>query len=178
MNFSVNEFCHFYHCVWKSKKMSHSTLRAKRATFTFIKNAQNRQFCWLFEKLKLGVKQCYQSGHFWKCDILSFLNNVKVHAWCKLRQNYNFCQKIANQDIWIFTLKLSSWKHFFFLFLNKKLFFATVCTPDKTKLLLVIKQKVHRCIAIVNLESLTLKNQPPKSFSKDNLFRRRIMAQK
>ena len=35
------------HSVWKSQKMSHKTLRAKRATFTFIKNAKNGQF-WRF----------------------------------------------------------------------------------------------------------------------------------
>ena len=47
------------HSVWKSNKKSHSTLRAKRVTFTFwvdkssLKMQKN-------EKLKLAVKQCYQ----------------------------------------------------------------------------------------------------------------------
>ena len=47
------------HGVWKLQKKSHSTLRAKRATFT-----KNGQFWWFFENLKLAVKQCYQTGHF------------------------------------------------------------------------------------------------------------------
>ena len=41
------------HGVWKSQKKSHSTLRAKRATFTcqkFIENAKNGQF-WRFLKI-------------------------------------------------------------------------------------------------------------------------------
>ena len=42
--------------VWKSQKKSHSTLRAKRATFTLIKNAKNSQFWRVFENLKLAVK--------------------------------------------------------------------------------------------------------------------------
>ena len=33
-----------YHGVWKSRKESHSILRAKRATFIFHKNAQNGPF--------------------------------------------------------------------------------------------------------------------------------------
>ena len=58
------------HGVWKSQKKSHSTLPAKRATFTFlsgqklIKNAKNDPFWRVFENLKLAVKQCYQTGQF------------------------------------------------------------------------------------------------------------------
>ena len=58
------------HGVWKSQKKSHSSLRAKRATFTFwmdkssLKNAKNGQFWRVFENLKLAVKQCYQTGQF------------------------------------------------------------------------------------------------------------------
>ena len=66
--------------------MSHSTLRAKLATFMsvqkFIKNTKNGPFWRIFENLKLAVKQCYQTGQFqldkkwckmpkFKCDILS-----------------------------------------------------------------------------------------------------------
>ena len=53
------------HGVWKSQKKSHSTLRAKRGTFTFcvdecsLKSAKNGPFWWVFENLKLAVKQCY-----------------------------------------------------------------------------------------------------------------------
>ena len=58
------------HGVWKSQKKSHSTLRAKRATFTFwadkswLKIAKNGLIWRVFENLKLAVKQCYQTGHF------------------------------------------------------------------------------------------------------------------
>ena len=41
------------HSVWKSPKKSHSTLRAKRAKFTFLsrqKLIKNSQFCWVFWK--------------------------------------------------------------------------------------------------------------------------------
>ena len=43
----------------KITKKSHSTLRAKRATFTKkkIKNAKNGQFWRVFENLKFAVKQ-------------------------------------------------------------------------------------------------------------------------
>ena len=47
------------------RKKSHSTLRAKRATFTkLIENAKNGLFWRVFENLKLAVKQCYQTGQF------------------------------------------------------------------------------------------------------------------
>ena len=54
-------------CVWKSLKKYHSTLRAKRATFTILrrqkltKNAKKWQG---FEKQKLAVKQSYQTCQF------------------------------------------------------------------------------------------------------------------
>ena len=44
----------------KSQKKSHSTLRAKRVTFTKVKNAKNGPFWRVFENLKLAVKQCYK----------------------------------------------------------------------------------------------------------------------
>ena len=58
------------HGVWKSQKKSHSTLRAKRATFRFwvdkssLKMPKNGQFWRIFENLKLAVKQSYQTGQF------------------------------------------------------------------------------------------------------------------
>ena len=58
------------HGVWKSQKKSHSTLRAKRATFTFwvdkssLKMPKDVQFWRVFENLKLAVKQCYQTCQF------------------------------------------------------------------------------------------------------------------
>ena len=58
------------HGVWKAQKKSHSTLRAKRATFTlqvdkkFIKNAKNGPFWRVFGNLKFTVKHCYQIGQF------------------------------------------------------------------------------------------------------------------
>ena len=66
----INAIFPYFHGVWKSQKMSHSTLRAERATFTFwvdkklIKNAKNGPFWRVFENLKLAVKQCYQTGQF------------------------------------------------------------------------------------------------------------------
>ena len=50
--------------------LSNSTLRAKRATVTFLseqkllQNAKNGPFWQVFENLNLVVKQCYQTGHF------------------------------------------------------------------------------------------------------------------
>ena len=58
------------HSVWKLKKKSHSTLRAKRATFTCwvdkssLKYAKNSQFWRIFHNMNFAVKQCYQTGHF------------------------------------------------------------------------------------------------------------------
>ena len=49
---------------------SHSTLRAKRATFTFwvdkslLKMPKNGPFWRVFKNLKLAVKQCCQTGQF------------------------------------------------------------------------------------------------------------------
>ena len=63
-------FSNLYHGVWKSQKKSHSTLRAKRATFTFwvdkcsLKMPQNGPIWRVFENLKLAVKQSYQTGQF------------------------------------------------------------------------------------------------------------------
>ena len=55
------------HGVWKSQKKYHSTLRAKRATFTFRvdKNSLKMPKMVNFDKffnLKLAVKKCYQTG--------------------------------------------------------------------------------------------------------------------
>ena len=63
----------------KITKKSHSTLRAKQATFTewpkVHRNAKISQCWWFFENLKFAVKQCYQIGQKlaekYKCDILS-----------------------------------------------------------------------------------------------------------
>ena len=58
------------HGVWKSQKKSHSTLRAKRATFTFwvdnrsLNSAKNGPIWRVFENLKLAVKQSHQTGQF------------------------------------------------------------------------------------------------------------------
>ena len=59
------------HGVLKITKKSHSTLRAKPATFTlFTKNAKSGQFRRFFEKLNFAVNQCYQTGQ-------KFLKNAK-----------------------------------------------------------------------------------------------------
>ena len=52
------------HTVWKWQKKSHSTSRAKRATFTFweAKSSLKIPKMVVFENLKLLVKQCYQTG--------------------------------------------------------------------------------------------------------------------
>ena len=55
----------YIHSGWKSLKKSPSTLRAKQAKFTFlIKNTKIGLFWWVFENLKLALKQCYQTGQF------------------------------------------------------------------------------------------------------------------
>ena len=54
-----------WHSVWKFEKKSHSTLRAKRATFKLFKNAKNGQLWQVFKNLKLAVKQGYQTGQFY-----------------------------------------------------------------------------------------------------------------
>ena len=57
-----------YHGIWKSQKKSHSTLRAKRATFwvdkSSLKMPKMVPFRRVFENLNLAVKQCYQTGQF------------------------------------------------------------------------------------------------------------------
>ena len=68
--FVVKDIINVQHGVWKSQKKSHSTLRAKRATFTFwvdiswLKIPKNVQFWRFFNNLKLAVKQRYQTGQF------------------------------------------------------------------------------------------------------------------
>ena len=64
--FKLNVYLrHHSHGVWKSQKKSHSTLRAKRATFTFWVDKRLIWPIWrVFENLKLAVKQCYQTGQF------------------------------------------------------------------------------------------------------------------
>ena len=60
------------HSVWKSQKMSHSTLRAKRVTFTF----------WaIFATFWKPAKQCYQTGHK-NCWKMSKFKNSNVTFWC------------------------------------------------------------------------------------------------
>ena len=36
-----------------------------------VKNVKNGPFWRVLENLKLAVKQCYQTGHWLKCDILN-----------------------------------------------------------------------------------------------------------
>ena len=68
--FDKSEYRTVYTVFENHRKKSHSTLRAKRAMFTFksgqklIKNAKNGPFWRVFEILKLAVKQCYQTGQF------------------------------------------------------------------------------------------------------------------
>ena len=59
----------YTHSVWKLQKMSHSKLRAKRAMFTFSVDKSLSKMPKMvnlasFWKLKLAVKQCYQTGKF------------------------------------------------------------------------------------------------------------------
>ena len=55
------------HSVWKSHKKSHSTLRAKRATFWVVdKSSLKMPKNGKFANLKLAVKQCYQTRQFGK----------------------------------------------------------------------------------------------------------------
>ena len=50
---------------WKSYKKSHSTLRAKRATFTFWKDKRSLKNAKYDPFWRLFYKQCYQTGQFW-----------------------------------------------------------------------------------------------------------------
>ena len=43
-----------------------------------IKNAKNGQFWRVFENLKLAVKQCYQTGHFYKTKIGGKCQNSNI----------------------------------------------------------------------------------------------------
>ena len=55
-------------CLKITEKVSHSTLRAKRAYSLsgqkLIKSAKNGPFWRIFENLKLAAKQCYQTNKF------------------------------------------------------------------------------------------------------------------
>ena len=94
----------YYHSVWKSQKKSHSTLRAKRATFTFwldkssLKNAKNGQLAtfWKSENSCQTVLPDNFDRTKWvenarlqklKCDILVFF---KHHEKCKCIKWDNF----------------------------------------------------------------------------------------
>ena len=58
--------CDLWNNAWKSLKKSHSTLRAKRATFTFsVDKSWLKLSKMVFENLKLEVKKCYQTCKFW-----------------------------------------------------------------------------------------------------------------
>ena len=70
------------HSVWKSLKKSHSTLRAKRATFTFwVAKSSLKMPKWsiwrVFENSKIAVKQRYQTGHFSRTKINEKCQNIK-----------------------------------------------------------------------------------------------------
>ena len=51
------------HGVWKSQKKYHSTFNILSGQ-KLIKNAKNGPFWRVFEKMKLAVKKCYQTGQF------------------------------------------------------------------------------------------------------------------
>ena len=75
--FLSNAFCKGHHSVWKPQKKSHLTFYVYILSGQkLIKNAKNGPFRWLFQNLKLVVKQCYQAVFIWqklmenaKCDI-------------------------------------------------------------------------------------------------------------
>ena len=83
---------HIFNTVFENHwKKSHSTLRAE-ASYGYIlsgqkffKNAKNWSLWRVFEKLKLAVKQCYQTGQF-----------VKDKNWWKMPKF-----KSSNVTIWV-----------------------------------------------------------------------------
>ena len=83
---------HIYHSVWKSLKKSHSTLRAKRATFTF----------WVD---KSSLKMC----HFGK-----FLKTWSLQSSSVTRQ-VNFDRTKIGAKIEKLNVLMSLWNHRFWL---------------------------------------------------------------
>ena len=76
------------HSVLKSLKKSHSTLRAKRAAFTF----------WVDKKLIKNTKK----GQFW--EFLKTWNSNDIFPWnCATRQVdlTKICEKSSNQTFWV-----------------------------------------------------------------------------
>ena len=51
--------------------MSYSTLRAKRATFTFQVDKSSLKIPKMVQFVELAIKQHYQTGHFFKVDKIS-----------------------------------------------------------------------------------------------------------
>ena len=72
------------HSVWKSQKKSHSTLRAKRATFTFFKSGQK----W--------IKNA-KNGLFWRVFESLPSNSVTRQVTFNREKNGRKCQNINNQ---------------------------------------------------------------------------------
>ena len=97
------------HIVWKSLKLSHSTLRAKRARFTFwmdkkfIKNAKNSQFWRVFENATFwGIFKHRASQLTAICQIIGgeqpnaiFLNLFPFKMEPKKTQCLKIAQKVA-----------------------------------------------------------------------------------
>ena len=88
------------HSVWKSQKKSHSTLRAKRATFTF----------WV-DKSSLKMPKMVNFGEFLKTWILRsnsvtrqvILNSTKISGKCQnqkiqMRHFVEFSNNVRNHD--------------------------------------------------------------------------------
>ena len=103
--------CKKWHGVWKLQKKSHSTLRAKRANFTFwvaknwLKITKNGRFWRVLEKLNFAIKQCCQTyrstliGHKsggkrqnWKTQVRHFQWFSNTVNWSILEEKYIFWQ--------------------------------------------------------------------------------------
>ena len=76
------------HSVWKSQKKSHSTLRAKRATFTF----------WV-DKSWIKMPKMVHFGEFWKTWSLRS-NSVTRHVSFKRTKIGGKCQN-SNATFWL-----------------------------------------------------------------------------
>ena len=102
----------------KSQKKSHWTMRAN---YVYILSRQkllkNGAFWWVFENLKLTVKQCYQTGKFEKDNYWWYMRKLKHSnetfwvsfkhcAKCKIETFLTLCLNlILKNSSWILKMK-------------------------------------------------------------------------
>ena len=117
------------HGVWKSPKKSHSTLRANRPTFIFsvdkswLENIKNGEFWRRFGNLKLAVKQCYQTGQFWKDKNWWSMPKLK-HSNEIFWVIFEHYEPLRHLKIFNFEPRFLLWQLFFTHESTKQLFFG------------------------------------------------------